>query len=138
MELKETIMANKAEIKFKDGHITTKFDIISLEENDKGGISCYIPAFDIYFSVQSESQIVKRGGNAVRAFFQFWLRREGQRKFFLELHKLGFRTNNHTAILKELLDGATKSVKFGFERDVIPASFKNATIRNSEAELMAI
>jgi hypothetical protein len=98
-------------------------------------ISAYIPAYDIYFSCKGDiEKATKRAKIMVRAFFDFWVKNQGEKSFFLQLHKLGFRTNNHNYTLKRLLNKEKFDTQFyAPER---PSSFEgfNATVQEGELE----
>lgn len=106
------------EINIKDGKITGAFSILYKEEEKC--ISCYIPGFDISYSVMidDKSKIKSRGKNMVVSFFNFWVKNQGMKSFFLELHKLGFRSEKHDFVLRQLLNNKLKDAKFGNKTEV--------------------
>jgi hypothetical protein len=113
-------MASSSSIDIKDGQITAHFSIFTKELTEgETHFSCYIPNFDIFYSVSSEENIEKRGKSMLKSFFHFWLKREGKRAFFLELHKKGFRTTNHQIDMKKILNSEKNSAVFNSDIEKI-------------------
>jgi hypothetical protein len=86
-------------------------------EDESGKFSCYIPAFDIYFSAKDQATIDKKSKVLTRMFFDHYVLHTGKgglKNLVLQLHKLGFRAPN---------DGDT--IQQFFKNKVIRAKFKN-------------
>jgi hypothetical protein len=96
--------------------------------------SIYVPGFDIYFSCEKDMEKVKARARAmVRSFFNYWVKQEGKNgrelnHLFLQLHKLGFRTNNHNYNLKRLLHKELFNTKFNGEISNVPNNFEGSKI----------
>ncbi|MEX2235440.1 MAG: hypothetical protein WD824_24980 [Cyclobacteriaceae bacterium] len=122
-------------IQFKKGRIDYGFYWIRKQEGDY--FSCYIPAYDLYFSCKADvATATKRAANMVRAFLDFWRIKEGNRSFFLKLHSLGFRTHNHNFTLKQLLNNKNIETKFSAEEGNIPDAFEGLEINAEKGELV--
>lgn len=122
---------SKIEIKINKGKIDAIFNVVS--KKDGSMISCYIPGFDIFFSVSESEKIESRAKNMVYSFLSYWVKTAGHKSFFLELHKLGFRTGNHNFALKQLLNNVTNTANFGLEKAVSPEYNNNAVYQTELA-----
>jgi len=77
-----------------------------------GGFICQMPSFDIFFYAKDKAEAKKRAHAMVRSFFQHWLNDQNWKQFILQLHKLGFRTDNHNYTIKQLLNRRQDNTKF--------------------------
>jgi len=101
---------------------TTKIDFIEIKGNkihygfnvfykkDGDMYSCYIPAYDVYFScAKDEETMGDRAQAIVSSFYDYWLDRESGKLFIYKILKLGFKAKrNHHIIRKQLLGRGSK------------------------------
>lgn len=124
-------MKTKASISVDNNKIHTRFSVF-INKQATGPIACYIPGFDIYYSSPNEEKIESRAKNMIRAFLEFWIKNQGQKNFFLELHKLGFKTDNHNLQMKNALNNTLKKAVFNKTMDT-DKSYSSE--KETEAEL---
>ena len=72
-------------------------------KDESGMFSAYMPGFDIYYSAPTEEEVAKRASEIVKSFTDFWIKQNSFKDFFLQLHKLGFRTKLHNLFMKKAL-----------------------------------
>lgn len=125
-------------IKVMKGKFQFGFTYHAIKDGDM--YSCYIPAFDIYFSCNADPEILnKRATSAVKSFFSFWFKKEGAKAFFLEIHKLGFRTENDAYNLKRLLNKEIFNTKFQADSVLpLPEGFEDSKVLHSEEESVLV
>jgi hypothetical protein len=112
-------MANS--ISIKKSKIQVKYSAITNKEDDSNMITCVIPAFDICFTANNEEEVGTKSAIMIKAFFEFWLKKQGVKQFGLEIHKLGFRANKmHDAIMKDLINGNRVNSNFSNMKIVNP------------------
>ena len=97
MENQKIIFSRPQEIMIKTGSKNTEvrwnIDIKCSKETDK--ISCYIPAFEIYFTSKNDEDVKKKGFILSKAFFDNFFTFTPNNKFnklAIELFKLGYKT----------------------------------------------
>lgn len=92
-----------------DGGIRYRMKILSTSE----GTDYFIPGFNLFFSVQDKAKADQRARHMMTAFFDLWIRDSGPKQFFLQLHKLGFRSPNHDHVMQKVLKrNPIRSAKF--------------------------
>jgi hypothetical protein len=63
----------------------------------------------------------------VKSFIRFWTKDGGLRSFILKIHSLGFRSDNHDAVMKRLLKNKERvQTKFFGKLDTTPNDFVEA------------
>lgn len=83
-----------------------KYSVATRKIKGSDRISCYIPGFNIRYSVMDESQTGEKGKVMMKIFFDhFFIHSKNNIKdFILDMHKRGFRASSNDAyIMKELL-----------------------------------
>jgi len=136
-------MAPKAsfiQIKTVENKMHFHYNIVTnlIPEKDKS-FSCYIPAYDIYFSASSEEMISKKSKAFVRMIFDHFLVKGDNPKnrlknFIFHIHKLGFNAPMHNMVLKQVIEHKAISTKFNSLQKVKP-EFKDSKELVSELEL---
>lgn len=117
----------------KKVQVTYSFSILSQDEDE--GHACYIPGFDVYFFANTQEEILSIGRSMLSTYFDFWIKNQGYKAFFLELNKIGFRTENHTFAMQKLLNRKkVGNTKFKLLRGNVPSEFLAATRFNQEAD----
>ena len=91
----------EANVTLEPQKITTTYNVLIKNANNK--FYCYIPAFDLTYSANTEDEITKRADKMVKSFVNFYFDEDSPKNFFIALHKLGFRTPNHILVMKEAL-----------------------------------
>lgn len=115
--------STKTEVKIEKNKINVSYTIVSLEEKSDDNIFyCLIPGFDLVFS-SSKQNIQKYGKILVKAYFSYYLKNESFNSLILELHRSGFKTNQHSYTLKQLLNKKENSAKFSISQ-VVPSKYK--------------
>lgn len=122
MDKKSPAVAN---ISFKNGEMTTNFSAY-FRKDEGGGVDCFIPGFDIYFSSPSEEEADRRIPLVVGGFFKYWLENESWKKFVLELAKLGFRPKEGAHKLKEYLEGGRSNATFNAPAGTFPENYERS------------
>jgi hypothetical protein len=111
---------------------------VKFKEPVEGRISCYIPSLDIYFSLSEGSSINDKAGTLSKLYFDhFFLHTKGGvKKLILELHKLGFRSNDDYAFLiHKLSKQKFISAKFKAGDKELPKEFSRAREITQEATM---
>lgn len=99
--------------------------------------SCYIPGFDLFFSAKSENQMMERGRQMMKTFFDYWVQEEGYKNFVLKIHKLGFKAPKHNFVIKQYLNKRPANAKFKMVNIDTPLGFENSREVEMEGELVA-
>lgn len=121
-------------IKIEDGRIK-EYAFQYFFKAEGAFVTCKVPAFDLHFSSPNdEAEVKKRAGAMVRAFFNYWIKDVGPKQFFLELHKLNWRTENHNYALKKLLNKEKIDTKFQGPTE-LPDGFKKVESVSSQEEV---
>ncbi len=95
-------------IKISTGHIEVSYQISY--GFDGKYYNATIPAFDMFFCTTDEDKIQSRADSMIKTFFNYWAKSDkktGFKNLILDLHKLGFRTENHNFAMKNLLNKQT-------------------------------
>jgi hypothetical protein len=118
-------------MKPKDNFITITPNQISwgfhahfIEEED-GMYSWYIPSLDIYFSSISRQQGDEIARDITRSFFNFWLQKQGFRKFLMRVLRLGYKPSSHKE-LQELLNRTNLNANLTGSTRSLPREFIGA------------
>jgi hypothetical protein len=117
--------------------LTWKFSTY-FNELEGGGVSCYISAFDIYFSGQSKEVAKTKSSAIMKSYFHHFLGHSEKgrlRKLVIQLHKLGFKTANDTMTIKKFIDNHAVKAKFNSINNIIPESFSKDRQMIQEEEL---
>lgn len=135
-------IADKPFVAIKNGpktiQVTWGYTTFTKEEND-GRISCYIPAFEIYYSVSTEDQVVPKSEIMTRMFFDhFFKHTKSLKSFALEMHKRGFRAPKDAYVIQQLMNNNFINVKFKSDFDELPMGYSDSEsiTQKSEMELM--
>lgn len=116
----------------RDG-IKFGFHIHSIRE-EAGNYSCYIPAYDIYFSAPTKEEGMRRSGIMVSSFIKFWIGEQGFRSFVLQILKLGFKAQDDKS-LKHLLNRTNINTKMRSIDKRVPTEFLDSEILEQHGEL---
>lgn len=108
-----------------------------MKEKKDGYISCYIPGFQIYFSVTDKDQIAEKSQTITKLFFDhFFIHRRNKLKdFALEMHKRGFKAMNDAFTLKELSNNRAIDAKFKSTIQSTPIDFSDSDAISQESEM---
>jgi len=93
---------------------------------DNGMHSWYIPAFKLFYSTATAEQGEKRGMNMTKSFFDFYLKKGSFKEFILEIHKLGFKSDRHNLVMRDLLNHKIDKANFKSPAIVVRTDFKKA------------
>ena len=126
--MKKNINAPMVTFKDTPSHleVSCKGSVRARKESD-GRYSAFLIGFDIHFSANSEEDIKKKARALNRIFFDHYLlheKKNGLKKLALELHKLGFKSDNPNA-LHSLVNQKGVSAKFKSNLGV-PEEFEQA------------
>jgi len=110
------------------GGINLKWEFRVYYKNmEDGGFACYIPGFEIYFGANSEEARLRKCKTLTKLYFDHFMNdgKYGLKNLVLELHKLGFRTENDLMVVKQLID--RKPIDSYFTSNVpLPMEFEDA------------
>jgi len=103
---------------------------------EDGGCACYIPGFEIYLGARSEEERMKKSKILTKLYFSHFLDngKYGLKNLILELHKLGFRSENDLMVVKQLID--RKPIDSYFTSNLpLPIEFEDAPREEVKQEL---
>jgi hypothetical protein len=116
----------------RDGLRFAYHTLFNIEED--GAVSCYIPAFDIFYSAPNKEEGSRRSRLMVESFMNFWIKKQGFRSFVLQILKLGFKTQNHEQ-LTQLLNRKNINAKLSSRNPNIPTGFDKSEVEETEGVL---
>jgi hypothetical protein len=99
--------------------VQSYFTCFSKEPVD-GRVSCYIPSFDIYFSVKGDTSMEarKKKSRIIGKMFidHFFMHTKDMKAFALEMHKRGFRTPKDAYVVSQFIKNHIPgNTKFKFD-----------------------
>ena len=112
-------MAQKREnwIRWDDVKIQTRYTTYFKSEPN-GWVTAFIPAFQLVYSAPTYEEADSRSESMVLSFFEYQYTQASPQKFWLEIHKLGFKaTQKHDFVMKELLQKSSKKGKMSNKID---------------------
>jgi|SRR5690606_4704778 len=127
-----TIRPSRGKIK-----VSWAFSIFKKIEED-GRVTCFIPSFDIYYSVDTNDAgiIAEKGRTITRMFVDhFFEHTKSMKNFALEIHKRGFKARNDAYTIKEFIKNNVSSAKFKFEDGDIVDGYTDKVTQKSEIEV---
>lgn len=133
MKTEELIKKRKSFINIEPKGIEWGYTAHYIIEDD-GMYSWYIPSFDIFFSSMDEKEGDKIGEDATTAFFEYWLKKQGFRKFVNKVLSLGYKAKSFQE-LKNLLQRRDINANLEGVSDRLPKSFANSTANEYSGKL---
>ena len=120
-------------IKVEKGEIAihAKYTVYYDEIKEEGHrISCAIPAFDVYFSVDDHNKIPEKSRKIISMYMDhFMIHGKNKLKdFVLQIHKLGFVAPKDSFVIKSLLDKHDINAKFRSQKLVDESLLESKTI----------
>jgi hypothetical protein len=115
----------------KDGiYVSWAYNALYNMKKD-GKYSCYIPAFDIYYTAISLEEVKKKSDKLLRLYFDhFFIHNSGNKlkDVALQLHKLGFKSQNDAYIIHQYSKKQPNPIpsKFNGSERSRPADFWDA------------
>lgn len=109
-------------------------------ELEGGKISCYIPAFDIFFSAVDEEARIKKSRVLSRMLIDHIVlhgkeKKDGIKALALYLRKIGFKAAEGDFALKEILNNRITTTKFRSGSKTPPKDFEMAGAELVEADM---
>ncbi len=119
--------------------INISVGILTLLAEEDGGLSCYLPGFDIYFSATDKRAAEKKAYALTRMYCDHFAlhRKGGVKALYLELHRLGFTTGNENtdnAILGRIMLNNPTNATFESYASA-PFDFEDAEVIKQKAVL---
>lgn len=117
--------------------VTWGFTTLFKPGND-GVTPCYIPGYDIFFSITDKALVGKKSEAIMRMFFDHLFMHSGKNALgavALQLHKLGFKTPNDAYTVKRLIKNERISAKFNAAEAKIPNDFIGSEKVSQEMEM---
>lgn len=113
----------------KNGIQLTHAYRVKYKKSEEGRLSCYIPSLDIYFGCKNKEAVRDKSRTLTNLYFDHFFvhSKDGVKKLILELHKLGFKSNDNYAYLIHKLS----------KREFIPAKFKSVGSQSPDEFLEA-
>lgn len=99
-----------------------RVEFASFHKQEKGGVSSYIPGFDIYYSSETMKVALERTEPMIDHFMKFWIESKGWRAFIAKITALGFRADSKNEkqlkqLLNKQLHSARLSSALGFDKE---------------------
>lgn len=122
-------------------NISYAYHVLRTEKKEgSGNISCYIPAFDIFFFGKSVEDCDLIGDALMQSFFNFWFKDRGVDKLAIELNRLGFKAQQHPTTMMELtkrrkLKGTHRFSSF---KTNVPKGFESAKSESKSGKLQSV
>jgi hypothetical protein len=128
-------------IKPSKGLINVATHVYIGSKDEEGKISCFIPGFNIYYSVSKKEEISMRGRMLTQFFLDnFFIHNKGNAASLLnaELTKRGFKSTNYGKNALQKF-GKNKVVKAIFSnKSEIPSEFKEVKMHKFDLQAMAV
>lgn len=127
----------------KDNQVEVSWNFTTFFKPEKNGkATCYLYGFDIFFQVNKydETAITTKSTAILKMFFDHLFLHSGKnglKSCAMQLHKLGFKSNNDALTLKKLINNERISAKFNSVTTQLPADFVGSE-RVSKQEQMEI
>lgn len=122
------------------GNVDITWGMTTLRKKEKDGkLSCYIPAFDFYFSASDNEMVEKKGRIMGHLFFDHFFihnKRNALKLLALELHKRGFKAEKDNYTMSQLVKNIPINTKFKLV-GIKPAGFENADEIHQEGAMKA-
>lgn len=128
-----------AKITLDNGKMNIIYNVLTVRDKDENAkhIDCFVPAFNLKFSTTSEENISKYSNAMVSSYFNYFLKKENFKAMIVEIHKLGFRTNQHNFVMNQLLNKKKRNAKFLIDSVNIPEDFQGSKVmKNSLSEMV--
>ncbi|WP_445720370.1 hypothetical protein [Flavobacterium sp.] len=128
-----------AKITLDNGKMNITYNVLTIRDKDENAkhIDCFVPAFNLKFSTTSEDNIFKYSNAMVSSYFNYFLKKENFKAMIVEIHKLGFRTNQHNFVMHQLLNKKKRNAKFSIDNVNIPEGFEGSKVmKNSLSEMV--
>jgi hypothetical protein len=122
----------------KKGFIEVTWGYTTLwKQSDTGKFSCYIPAFDMYFSASDAEMREKKSRAMTTIFFDHFFihnKEKALKILALELNKRGFKTNTHNHDMAVLVKNKPINAKFN-ANVTMPDGYSKVNSVHSEYEM---
>lgn len=103
---------------------------------EEGKLSCYIPAFDIYFSAKDEEVMQQKSRALTNMYISHFANdgKTGLKKLVMQLHKLGFKAPNDALTMKRIMNNELVNAKFSHKLPS-PSNFSESEAVSNHSEL---
>ena len=124
----------------KSGKVNIEWNWVTFHKEFKGKVRCFIPAYDIYFTVNDVEEISQKSKNLLKIFFSYILsdypKNNKLQYLGIQLRKRGFQTDSFS--MSRILKNLPQNAKFKPSEYEVPNDFQNATKTASQSLEMAL
>jgi len=117
--------------------IHSGYTIFHTQFPDSKRISCAIPAYDIYYSVDSTEMVIEKGRKIVKMYIDHFMSHSKSKlkDFVIQIHKLGFKAPNDAFTLKSIIEGKDTNTKFNSIKNLDESMSEQDNVVVDEMEL---
>ncbi len=124
--------------KGREINIQSTYTIFYKKNRSGGRVSCAIPSFDIYYSVDAfdRDKVVDKGRRILKMYFDHFMvhSKNKIKDFVIQIHKLGFRASNDSLMIRKIMDSPDSQAKFSSQKLTDP-SLQNENFEKVNEEL---
>ena len=121
----------KNSISISKGRIRTSFEFQYREED--GFVDVIIPAFGLTYSAMDVETAKRRARSMVKAFYAYHLEEKGFKNLILTIHKLGWHSDKHNLVMKQLLKEGRSNAMFVQDAPTENESYSSEHLELQEA-----